>query len=261
MVFASITFTFQQLLTYTDQRPAVEGQPLATMPYDIIVEIFELVGMCGAICLGLTCKQLYGFLKMRNPDPISLQQPSCPYWPRCETEKINRKKHVGCGVLPYLLKDWFGPRYRLSIERANEFDLIHLPVSFVATKVYGRVGTSRKNNNKTNPAEQRNFRRRQDYRRSAVRCNLKGDGNFVETERLLPNPFNMGNEWYAEALAAIRASIFRFDTVVGWEQFWGDYHVMNETKESFDDTIAEYLEAKRTGKFVLTKERRLWRRM
>jgi hypothetical protein len=130
--------------------------------------------------------------------------------------------------------------------------------SFVSIKVYGKASKKPKT---FESAEARLFRRREDYRHSAVRHNVKEDGGFVESERLLPNPFNMGDAWYAEALAAIRASIFRFDTLDGWKKFFEEYNVMKETEENFKDTIAEYLEAKRTGKFVLTKEKRLWHRM
>jgi len=197
---------------------------------------------------------------MRHPKPIDLQQQLCPRCPGREGEKINRKYHIGCTNLPYLLEDWFGPRYRMSAEK-SEWEAGGRKVSFVAIKVYGKECSK----SKVNSAESRLFRRRQDYQRSALRNTLTKGGKWVETERLLPNPFNMGNKWYVEALAAIRASLFRFDTLDGWKRFFEDYNVMKETKESFEDlfedTIAEYLQAKRTGKFVLTNERRLWNRM
>lgn len=90
---------------------------LSDMPYDIAVQIFELAGLSGATCIGLTCKQLYTFLKTKHPRRIALgyQNIGCLHsWRHLESGEHHsthcQDMYPNLGVL---LQDWMRPKYRL----------------------------------------------------------------------------------------------------------------------------------------------------
>jgi hypothetical protein len=56
----------------------------------------------------------------------------------------------------------------------------------------------------------------------------------------LPRPFNKGNSWIAEAMAAIKVDIIRFDNVEEWRIFWDGFIVVQENDDTFDLWVDEF---------------------
>ncbi len=102
------------------------------LSYDIINEIFKHVGICGSVCLGLTCRRLYAFLKITIPKPIPLFHFICnddkKYSRWRDGELMPNLLHSNCslhrhvsedGYVQYrdclsdLLEDWASPHYRI----------------------------------------------------------------------------------------------------------------------------------------------------
>src|SRR5450756_1173836 len=55
----------------------------------------------------------------------------------------------------------------------------------------------------------------------------------------LPDPFNKGNDWFHEAIEAIKADVTQFEDIEEWKSFWSPYKVFQNNKEVFDNFIEE----------------------
>jgi hypothetical protein len=57
----------------------------------------------------------------------------------------------------------------------------------------------------------------------------------------LPNPFNKGDAWNAEAIPIIESSISQFESMKDWKQFWIHTNLFNHNQEHFERFEDQYL--------------------
>jgi hypothetical protein len=159
---------------------------------ELILRVFGMLDIGEATCLGLTGRRFYSVLKELYPEPISLR-----------TEIVLRGKAIWLGNDSYItdlyqvLANWVGPRYRMG-PRTN------IKLHYYNREVYGR---SLKYNQQT--PEWRSNARHLDYHWVRYRY----DENYRPdraSPNPLPNPFDKGDAWNAEAIASIEASISQF---------------------------------------------------
>lgn len=56
----------------------------------------------------------------------------------------------------------------------------------------------------------------------------------------LPRPCNKGDNWYAEAMAAIKEDIIRFDNAEDWRTFWLGFSVVLKHENTFNLWFEEF---------------------
>ena len=165
----------------------------------------------------------YIVLKDLYPELISLR-----------TEIVLRGKAIWLGNDSYItdlyqvLANWVGPRYRMG-PRTN------IKLLYYNREVYGR---SLKYNHQT--PEWRSNARHLDYHwvQHLYDENYRPDR---ASPNPLPNPFDKGDAWNAEAIASIEASISQFESTEEWKQFWGCTSLFYHNQEHFDRFEDQYL--------------------
>jgi len=62
-----------------------------------------------------------------------------------------------------------------------------------------------------------------------------------QRQAVLPNPHNMGEAWYAQAITAIEEDITQFEHTADWKEYWSRCGVFNNNLSHFDRIAADYL--------------------
>ncbi|KAE8449577.1 hypothetical protein EG329_007907 [Mollisiaceae sp. DMI_Dod_QoI] len=187
---------------------------LTDLPYDIILEIFELSGICMATCLGLTCHQLYAFLKIYHGKPIYLMYRSCqgihPWQPDCESWGYCRKR------LHTILE-------RSEIMRGYRLEFMARGWQFLNTKIYGETPNNTCCSNGLEDChhedhfrERRLIERYGDMKHSHGCWNLLSPGEIAH----LPNPRNLGEDWYDQAWKIVASSVGHFNRHRNFCKYW-----------------------------------------
>jgi hypothetical protein len=221
-----------------------------TLPTELVLRIFGLLHKATAACLGLTCPQLYACLKYQYPDPICLRCHECcgdqpigshcmmtpgplcldyPWW-----EPWNHKGDLGNRIVK-----WMGPQYtRVYLPLVNRkphsvFVHSNAHSCSLKEKIPALPCFSPKD-----PWDRPVSWRYRDWVHAAVDGNLSiCNPNFRSR---LPKPHNKGNSWYAEALAAIKEDISRFDNVEDWRTFWLRFSVVWSNEDTFNLWVEEF---------------------
>lgn len=176
------------------------NSPISKLPYDIVVIIFDMIGIGNTTCLGLTCRQLYHCLKEFHPAPISLKNPvlQMPKWPKSWDDlascvQCRRGDWEACKrSLGLTLQQWMGPKYRLF----NTEDLSH----FLKISVYEKASEDC-----VSSQEIGLFWRYSDWQDiySLIENELPAQDGTL-TKPVLPSPINLGDKWYDKAFDYIR---------------------------------------------------------
>jgi hypothetical protein len=224
------------------QLTRTESGNIATIPTELIFHIFNMLSNPSSVCLGLTCRRFYSFLKTIHPQPISLSLADCStprcrgiyfsrgiwmgYWPFYSCDHGNRKH------LWQLLENWMGPEYKVGSLLEDQG---HTMYKFVKISVYsGQLDTSAGPQllsfvpTLAGPLGQR-------YLDWAAAGNLR----FIGTKFFsrLPNPSNKGDSWYPEAISAIGADVARWGDIRGWSSFWASCEVFKTNQDKFGDLM------------------------
>jgi hypothetical protein len=51
---------------------------------------------------------------------------------------------------------------------------------------------------------------------------------------VLPNPFNLGEDWYGMAISAIISDVENFDSRRGWRRYWDKCQVFNNNRDTIE---------------------------
>ncbi|ESZ90329.1 hypothetical protein SBOR_9285 [Sclerotinia borealis F-4128] len=151
------------------------------VPIEVIFQIIEGLladdDICTATCLALTARAFYSFFRNVHPHPILLNTKP-PVSSTCDGEGLP------C-TLAAILRPWFGPKYRFS----------EALTQYLLRSVYGNHADGEK--------EWELIKRTRDYH------NIVARQGVMCGERILPNPFGMGEDW---AIAAIRQFVKHVET-------------------------------------------------
>lgn len=167
---------------------------LGGMPYDIIEAIFEESYIDASVCLSLTCTRLFAFFQIHHGEDKILLQANVNFPESTPSEVRNKRLYLGD-----LLANWgiAGSLYRYS----------PLTFRFLNVTVYGAFeGTE----------ERRLLWRYRDYHLSMANTREP----YRDPRLIFPSPRNRGEEWYGEALAAIKASLDLFGHIIVWVDYW-----------------------------------------
>jgi hypothetical protein len=196
---------------------------ITTLASELILRVFGILGTGEATCLGLTCSHFYIVLKDLYPESISLR-----------TQIVLRGRGLwyrdGCCLtdLYQVLANWVGPCYRMG-RRTN------VKLLYYNSEVYG--GPSKYNSQ--NPEWRSNGRHR-DYQ-MAQHISINNYRPNLVFPNPLPNLFNKGDAWNAEATASIEATIFQFESTKEWKQFWIYIDLFYYNQKHFDRFEDRYL--------------------
>lgn len=169
---------------------------------ELILRIFGMLNTGESTCLGVTCRCFYTVLKDLYPEPICLRTPMVQIGKgrgyRLDSWRFTDLYHV--------LANWVGPRYRMGLQ-------INVKLHYYNKEVYGDSGEYAYISQ--NP-EWRSDARHQDYdiAQSLYYKNYRPDRALPNP---LPNPFNKGDAWNAEAITSIKASISQFKSTKDWK--------------------------------------------
>lgn len=166
----------ESLLTWKCTDPLI--------PIEIIFQIIEESlannDLCTATCLALTALVYWNFFRTAYPYIILLNTKSPVSTFSYEVKQLP-------STLGFILRSWFGPAYRFS-------DTL---TQYLLCSSYGDYDDSKK--------EWELVKRTRDYHKVLSREEL------TENQRILPNPFGMGDDWY---LAAIRQFVAHVEEVI-----------------------------------------------
>jgi hypothetical protein len=216
---------------------------------ELALHIFRLLLNVSAACLGLTCPRLYSCLKDQHPEPICLRCHDCcgdqpigshciitpgplclehPWW-----EPWNHKDNLGNRI-----KKWMGPQYTLvylPLVRVKPHAVyIHSNAhSCSLMKIPGLPCFS-----PADPWDRPVLWRYRDWAGAAADNKLNiYDPDFRSR---LPRPCNKDDNWYAEAMAAIKEDIMRFDNAEDWRTFWLGFSVVLKHENTFNLWFEEF---------------------
>ncbi|KAE9364581.1 hypothetical protein N431DRAFT_474175 [Stipitochalara longipes BDJ] len=215
---------------------AIVPVQLNTLASELLLRIFDSLEEGEATCLGLTCRRFYNMLKAQYPEPINLRirmtlQNPCH---DCTNGRLTISWWGCCWTaLSHLLASWVGPCYRLGCDSSPKF-------LFYNRKTYGE-----RDGPVPTPQELRAMNRYSDYNYISQRA-YRDECNFASRSveapfPPLPYPFNKGDDWYPEAITAIKEDVSHFDSLQKWKYFWSPLFIFRENRELFDNFEDEYL--------------------
>ncbi|KAJ8060818.1 hypothetical protein OCU04_009902 [Sclerotinia nivalis] len=152
------------------------------IPVEIIFQVIEQLladdDICTATCVALTGRAFWKLFRKLDPEIVllTLKQPITTYIR--ETERLPR-------TLAATLRSWFGPKYRFS----------KVLTQYLLCSIYGDQPHS--------PQERELVKRTKDY------YSIFAVQGPTLKHRILPNPFEMGMDWYS---AAVRQFIAHVET-------------------------------------------------
>lgn len=218
-----------------------------TLPTELTLRIFGLLQHASAACLGLTCPRLYACLKDQYPDPICLRyHEGCGL--NCDSSETSHCSAVGGysfgwiawehssheKVLGALLKKWMGPQYTLvTLEVLRERHSF-----FVPSNLHNRSTGTIAWHNSVGKHVSTLWAQYNEWAKATVDNSLSIHDPLFKSR--LPKPFNKGDSWYTEAMAAIKEDIIRFDDVEEWRTFWHNFEVTWESTDTFDLWVEEF---------------------
>lgn len=202
--------------------------------------------MCSAICLSLTCRQFYTWFKTTHPEPLKL----------CFIMHMSPCRHATpsnasfdcrwptCPPLAYILKAWMAPDYHLNIYNHGEGD------QFLKTSVYGKdtieqqkqYSLSSWNTDSQSTKTQLLSERYIDWADSERRNRVEMFELFtpgVPLERILPSPFNLGEDWYLLAWEIIRQKLYTTKNLAAEIKFWSSFNIIRRRRVNFDEMVAQ----------------------
>ncbi|KAE9364580.1 hypothetical protein N431DRAFT_447752 [Stipitochalara longipes BDJ] len=217
---------------------------IATFPTELILRVFDMLAPPSATCLGLTCRQLYSCLKSRYPDPIDLGLAACgtpgcsrTYYFKtmmcqsCSCSDCDWGMPSTCGkYLWQLLDGWMGPAYKIGY---MDFG-VETILRFVGPAIFSNQRESHSWHILSPPFNLPLLAgplgaRYKDWQMASYTI------DYVRSKSRLPNPFNKGDDWYSEAISAIKADIARWEDVRDWRFFWSRCEVFSFNQDVFGD--------------------------
>ncbi|CZR56761.1 uncharacterized protein PAC_06650 [Phialocephala subalpina] len=197
---------------------------LATLPNDALWQICRFLNVCTMVCLGLTCKSLYIFIKADLPGAIDLSLHSCleytdAWLKTCACYQCTEDIYLGT-----LLQNFMGEKYQLYPGWDNV--IVFLPKKYFGTLPPSYVKPKRWQRKRVNAFMGKKI----GYRQSLAK------GTPFD---LIPNPFRAGKAWYRQAFRIISDDIERFDTVKEWEEAWGYLRFFVQHRKKLFDKVAD----------------------
>ncbi|PMD37351.1 hypothetical protein L207DRAFT_74733 [Hyaloscypha variabilis F] len=219
--------------TSRQERHAHIPTRLDKLAPELLLRIFALLRLGEATCLGLTCRRLYSILKDRYPEPINLRTrfPSkalaCR---RCSRRRSAERMNCCWSDLYHFLASWTRPRYRLG--HANTYSPRLL---FFDRNIYGE-------NDDLIPdiRERRVIDRYKSHQSIKFHLQVHGHRHPRSSEAMIPSvpdPFNQGDKWYADAITFIKEDISHFESEMQWKKFWAP---CNDSLIHFNEKEDEY---------------------
>lgn len=223
---------------------------LVKLPYDLIFMIFRQVGVGNAMCMGLTCRQLYAYFKKYHPRLVGLDcrmhEIGCDsqkylriknkysseeqWWTDCMLRTSYGMKYKTCtGVLAAVLRNEpIVKGYRISYSVAG------LRPRMLNTLVYGGVGFEQWGK------EHRLQSRYLDWSEARFRSY----GEYDLPRLILPSPHNLGENWYSKAWKATVRNYDDFSSVREWKTYWtrSRFDFVDEEKNKLEKLDAVLVE-------------------
>ncbi len=170
------------------------------MPFDIVHLIFKNCRPKDAACLGLTCPKFYVYFKTDYPAPVPLSASVCDCDPAAARvcTKHNFGENLGRSLMSW--KGFKGYRH-----------IPHPVHRFANQAVYGRVKSGQ-----WTRMEEALMSRYADYRLSLEAKNQSHRLSTLDIKNLmqpLPNPHNMGLNWYRAAFNVIEQSFYNLHSI------------------------------------------------
>lgn len=200
---------------------------LVKLPYDIIFTIFQQVGVGNAMCLGLTCRQLYAWFKQYHPRLVGLDcriheigcdpqtwshvknkyMSDMQWWTDCTLRTSYGMEYRTCtGILAGLLRDEpLAKGYRMS------YDMAGSQPRMLKETVYGGVVFG--------PNRGKEYRLRSRYG-DWLEARFQKKEAYDPPRLILPSPHNLGEDWYLLAWMATIRNYDDFSSVREWKAYW-----------------------------------------
>jgi hypothetical protein len=218
---------------------------LDRLPFDIISSIFEISGVCGSVCIGLTCIRLYAYLKIRFPKPIPLYQTICEQGSKCSSlgpSQLDRYKHHNhrSTELIQLLKTWAGPQYRaveISLWEDEWEDITNTSLQiFHYFRPVSVFGDGEQWNVPLSPEMILNNR----YRDCARIWGNQPRGLILSERLKLPWPSHMGMGWDDATFAYIVRAIPLFASSDAWWNHFQYLDICQRKEKDFQEAMTNH---------------------